>query len=181
MSRRSLQNTWAISRNHCDLRRYRYPWVWHSRPETFQSFPTQPNRSITVRLWQSYNLRQHGSDLTFSFAVSQLAHFCASAGSAQWAALHHLMEYLAAHPSFKIKYRRGTTLIDLLSRYADADWGNNSSRRSMSGMVMLYNIPDHVEVEDAGDHGALDSGGRVLLSIGGWMRFCTAGLFWTSI
>jgi hypothetical protein len=30
-----------------------------------------------------------------SFAVSQLASFCTSAGSAQWAALHHLMEYLA--------------------------------------------------------------------------------------
>jgi hypothetical protein len=41
--------------------------------------------------------------------------------------------------SFKIKYRRGKKLIDLLSRYADADWGNSSSRRSTSGMVMLYN------------------------------------------
>ena len=50
-----------------------------------------------------------------SFAVSQFAHFCASAGSAQSAALHHLMENLDAHPSFKIKYSRGTKLIDLLS------------------------------------------------------------------
>ncbi len=76
-----------------------------------------------------------------SFAVSQLARFCESAGFklAQWAALHHLMECLAAHPSFKIKYHRGTKLIDLLSRYVDADWGNNSSCRSTSGMVMLYN------------------------------------------
>ncbi len=52
------------------------------------------------------------------------------------------MEYLGAYPSFKIKYRRGTKLIDLLSGYADADWGNSSSRRStsgMPGMVMLYN------------------------------------------
>jgi hypothetical protein len=56
------------------------------------------------------------------------------------------MDYLAAHHSFKIKYHtdnksnhRGTKLIDLLSRYADADWGNISSRRSTSGMVMLYN------------------------------------------
>ena len=32
-------------------------------------------------------------------------------------------------------------LVDLLSWYADADWGNSSSRRSTSGMVtvMLYN------------------------------------------
>ena len=56
-----------------------------------------------------------------SFVVSQLARFCASAGEAQWAALHHLMEYLAAHPSFKIKYRSGMKLVDLLSGYADAD------------------------------------------------------------
>jgi hypothetical protein len=74
-----------------------------------------------------------------SFAVSQLARFCASAGSEQWSALYHLMEYLAAHPSFKIKYHRGTKLIDLLSGYANADWGNRSSSRSTSGMVMLYN------------------------------------------
>ena len=74
-----------------------------------------------------------------SFVVSQLARFCASAGEAQWAALHHLMEYLAAHPSFKIKYRIGMKLVDLLFGYADADWGNSSSRRSTSGMIMLYN------------------------------------------
>jgi hypothetical protein len=49
------------------------------------------------------------------------------------------MEYLTAHPSSKINYRRGTILIDLLSGYADADWGNTSSSRSTSGMVMLYN------------------------------------------
>ncbi len=49
------------------------------------------------------------------------------------------MEYLAAHPSFKIKYRLGTKLIDLLFGYADADCGNSSSRRPTSGMVMLYN------------------------------------------
>ncbi len=30
-----------------------------------------------------------------AFAVSQLARFCASDGSSHWAALHHLMEYLA--------------------------------------------------------------------------------------
>ena len=49
------------------------------------------------------------------------------------------MEYLAAHPSFKIRYSRGMKLVDLLSGYADAGWDNSSSRRSTSGMVMLYN------------------------------------------
>ena len=34
-----------------------------------------------------------------SFAGSQLARFCASAGQSQWAALHHLMDYLAATPA----------------------------------------------------------------------------------
>ncbi len=40
--------------------------------------------------------------MDISFTVSQLARFCASAGAAQWAALHHLMEYLEGNPSFKI-------------------------------------------------------------------------------
>jgi hypothetical protein len=60
-----------------------------------------------------------------SFTVSQLARFCASAGTAQWAALHHLMEYLSYHSSFKVIYSRGMKLVDLLSGYADADWGNS--------------------------------------------------------
>ena len=55
------------------------------------------------------------------------------------AALHHLMEYLSNHLGFKITYRKGVKLVDLLSGYADADWGNSSSSRSTSGMVMLYN------------------------------------------
>jgi hypothetical protein len=75
-----------------------------------------------------------------SFAVSQLARFCASAGSTHWAALHHLMEYIEGLPSFKITYRRRVTHNqDLLSGYADSDWGNSSSRRSTSGNLMLYN------------------------------------------
>ena len=49
-----------------------------------------------------------------SFVVSQLARYCASAGTAQWAALHHLMEYLSNHLSFNITYRRGRKVVDLL-------------------------------------------------------------------
>jgi hypothetical protein len=48
------------------------------------------------------------------------------------------MEYLSNHSSLKIIYRRGMKLVDLLSGYADADWGNSSPRRSTSCMVMLY-------------------------------------------
>jgi hypothetical protein len=65
--------------------------------------------------------------------------FPPSAGTAQWAALHHLMEYLSTHSSFKITYSRGMKLVGLLTGYADADWSNSSSHRSTSSMVMLYN------------------------------------------
>ncbi len=49
------------------------------------------------------------------------------------------MVYLTNQSSFKIIYRRGMKLVDLLSGYADADCGNISSHRSTSGMVKLYN------------------------------------------
>ena len=75
-----------------------------------------------------------------AYPVSQLARFCAAAGSSQWAALHHLMEYLEGFSSLQLTYRRRTgASIDLLTGYADADWGNSSSRRSTSGNLMLYN------------------------------------------
>ncbi len=37
-----------------------------------------------------------------SFVVSQLALFCASAGTFQWSALHHVMEYLEGLPSLEL-------------------------------------------------------------------------------
>jgi hypothetical protein len=74
-----------------------------------------------------------------SFTVSSLARFCNSAGPSHWAALHHLMEYLEGFPSFKLIYRRRTGVDDGLSGFADADWGNSSSRRSTSGNLCLYN------------------------------------------
>ena len=49
------------------------------------------------------------------------------------------MEYLEAFPSFKLTYRRRTGVDDGLSAYADADWGNSSSRRSTSGNLCFYN------------------------------------------
>ena len=77
--------------------------------------------------------------MDISFTVSQLARFCASAGTAQWAAIHHLLEYLEGNPSFKITNRRSYGKTNLLSDYAYSDWGNSSSRQSTSGMIMLYN------------------------------------------
>jgi hypothetical protein len=51
------------------------------------------------------------------------------------------MEYLADTPgsSFKIMYQRSKGRSNLLSGYADVDWGNSCSRRSTSGTLMLYN------------------------------------------
>jgi hypothetical protein len=51
------------------------------------------------------------------------------------------MEYLEGNPSFKITYRQSDGQSNLLSGYADSDRGNSSSRRSTSGMLMLYNKP----------------------------------------
>ncbi len=74
-----------------------------------QDSPTLPHpskqkfyRSFVAKLQFAASLIR----LDISFAVSQLAPFCASAGSAHWAALHHLMEYIEGLPSFKITYRR---------------------------------------------------------------------------
>jgi hypothetical protein len=74
-----------------------------------------------------------------SFTVSQLARFCASVGAPQWAALHHLMEYLEGLPSMHITYRRRQQSGYLLSGFADSDWGNSESRSSTSGNMLMYN------------------------------------------
>ena len=80
------------------------------------------------------------------------------------------MEYLAAHPSFKIKYRIGMKLVDLLSRYADADWGNSFPQVDVWHDHAVQQVADHVEVEDAEDDCALDCAGLVLLCIGCRLR-----------
>jgi hypothetical protein len=74
----------------------------------------------------------------------------------QWAALHHLMEYLESNPSFKITYQRGAENSNLLSGYADSDWGNSSSRRSTSGMLTVQQMADLMPVQYAENLGSLD-------------------------
>ena len=86
-----------------------------------------------------------------SFAVAQLARFCASAGSSHWSALHHLMEYLSKYPSFKLTYSKqlkssrglDVLLCNQVSKgldgYCDADWGTSDTRRSTTGIVFRYN------------------------------------------
>jgi hypothetical protein len=105
-----------------------------------------------------------------AFAMSQLARFCASAGSELWAAIHHLMECfkkfkLAGTPSIKITYQRSKGRSNLLSGYADAGWGNSCSLRSTSGTLMLYNKAP--EVENAEGYCSPHGKGRVLFCIYG--------------
>ena len=73
-----------------------------------------------------------------SFTVAQLARFCASAGPSHWAALHHVMEYLAKKPSLKLTYHKQMKHRPGLDGFCDADWGNSSSRRSTTGLLFRY-------------------------------------------
>jgi hypothetical protein len=74
-----------------------------------------------------------------AFTAPQLVRFCASAGASQWAALHHVMGYLEANPSFKLTYSRGVTSgLDNL-KFADSDWENRVSSRSTTGLMTRFN------------------------------------------
>ena len=66
-----------------------------------------------------------------AFTASQLARFCASAGPSHWAALHRVMGYLEAKPSFKLSYQIGGS--EGLDGFADSDWGNSITLRSTTG------------------------------------------------
>lgn len=93
-------------------------------------------RSIVAKLqfastWVRYDI---------SFAVAQLARFCASAGPSHWGALRHLMGYLMANSSFKLEYRRRREKAIGLDGYCDADWANNVTRRSTTGNIFRYNF-----------------------------------------
>ncbi len=97
----------------------------HQKPQI------QKNRKFIDHLLQKYNRYD------VSFAASQLARFCASAGVSHWAALHHMMGYLNNNPSFKLVYRRRNYYG--LDGFADSDWGNSESRRSSTGLLARYN------------------------------------------
>ncbi len=78
------------------------------------------------------------------------------------------MEYIEGLPSFKITYRRRIKHNqDLLSGYADSDWGNSSSRRSTSGNLMLYNQAPIMWRSKMQADGSVHGRGGVLLSIDG--------------
>jgi hypothetical protein len=100
-----------------------------------------------------------------SFAASQLARFCASAGVSHWAALHHVMGYLKNNPTFKLVYKSGHH--SGLDGFADADWGNSESPRSTTGPCVgtinqFYRV---VAIKNAKDDCAINCRSRVLFSI----------------
>ena len=74
-----------------------------------------------------------------SYAFGHLARFCASAGPLHMAALHHVMEYLEKHPSFKLDYNKGSTNVTGLDGYCYADWGTSNSRRCITSNIFRYN------------------------------------------
>ena len=49
------------------------------------------------------------------------------------------MKYLERLPIMRITYRRCQRSGDLLSGFADSDWGNSESRRSTSGNLIMFN------------------------------------------
>ncbi len=90
--------------------------VSHSRLKMLLCSPIRLIRSTTALLCNASvccNMDPVQIWIWFDISIteSQLACYCASDGRAQWAAPHHLMEYLSNHPSFKI-----------LSGHADADY-----------------------------------------------------------
>ena len=85
-------------------------------------------RSMVARL--QYAATWIRFDITFT--VAQLARFCTSAGPTHWAALHHVMEYLAKKPSLKLTYRKRPSQRTGLDGFCDSDWGNSSSRRPIN-------------------------------------------------
>ncbi len=109
------------------------------RPEDSPTLPDPSKQKFYRSSVAKFQFAASRIRFDISSAVSQLARFCASAGSTHWVALHHLMEYVEGLPSFKITYRcRIKHNQYLLSGYADSDWGN-ISRRSTSGNLMLSN------------------------------------------
>jgi hypothetical protein len=103
-----------------------YPILPDPRKQKFyRSFAAKPQFAAA---WIRFDI---------SFAVAQLARFCASAGKTHWAALHHLMEYLEAHLSFKLTYCKRSALSNGLT--GNSDWAMSLSRHSTTGNLFPYN------------------------------------------
>ena len=81
------------------------------------------------------------------------------------------MEYLDAHSSFKLTYRKRSALSNGLTGFADSNWAVSLSRRSTTGNLFLYNRSlFFLAIEAAEDDGSVNSRGGVLLSIHGGCR-----------
>jgi hypothetical protein len=139
-------------------------------PEVLDPAKQKHYRSFVAKLqfaasWIRFNI---------SFVVSQLAQFCASAGTPKWSALRHVMEYLEGFPRLRLTYRRCVGAIrDLLSGFADSD----RVRRLGEQLVPPIHVrkldaiqqgSNHVEIQDAED--SVHGRGGVLFGFNGGKR-----------
>ena len=102
----------------------------------------EPVPSLALqKLYRSFNQRLNYAAVwtrpDIAHTVGQLARFGGRAGPSHMAALHYLMGYLKARPSFKLRYVRGTPGEDPLSGYVDSDW---RAPKSVTGYLALYNL-----------------------------------------
>jgi hypothetical protein len=101
-----------------------------------------------------------------SFSVAQLARFCASPGKIHCAALHHLMVYLEAHPSFKLTYRKRSAFKQWHDWFCRFGLGYELIPPLYDGqLVSLQSLADLLAIDAAEDDCSDNSGGGVLLSI----------------
>jgi hypothetical protein len=77
------------------------------------------------------------------------------------------MDYLDAHSSFKLAYRKRSALSNGLTAFADSDWAMSLLRRSTTGDLFHYNhsLADLLAIGAAEDNSSVNSRGGVLLSI----------------
>ena len=104
-----------------------------------QEIPDKQKQAFYRSMVARFQFAETWVRFDISYTVGQLARFCASAGSSHFAALHHLMEYLEKHPSFKLDYHKGQTKTTGLDGYCDVDLGTSNSRRSITGNIFCYN------------------------------------------
>lgn len=84
-------------------------------------------------------------DISFTVAQLLVARLCASAGPTHWAALHHVIEYLAKHSSLKFGCRKITSTPKGLDGFcANADWVNSSD------LMALQTTENDIPVECGG-------------------------------
>ena len=117
-------------------------WMQPGYVLTSEDVPEFPDKKRQAFYSSMVALLQFGATwvrFDISYTIGHLARFCALAGASHTAALHHPMEYLHKHPSFKLDYHKGPTNVTGLDGYCNADWGTSDSRRTITDNIFRYN------------------------------------------